>query len=93
MDSLTTTIKREHLREIIAGRKKIEYREVKPYWEKRLSGISRPFQLRLINGMSANAPEATVRIDRITQRAKRYKLKIGRVMSIKNWDRQRECPK
>ena len=32
MDKITTTIKREWLREIAAGRKRVEYREIKPYW-------------------------------------------------------------
>jgi hypothetical protein len=31
-DRITTTIEREWLAEIIAGTKKIEYREIKPYW-------------------------------------------------------------
>jgi hypothetical protein len=38
MDKLTTTIKRQWLQEIAAGRKKIEYRAIKPYWTKRLTG-------------------------------------------------------
>jgi hypothetical protein len=33
---ITTTIKREWLAEIVAGTKKIEYREIKPYWTNRL---------------------------------------------------------
>ena len=35
-DKLTTTIRRPWLSEIIAGTKKIEYRQIKPYWTKRL---------------------------------------------------------
>jgi hypothetical protein len=31
-DRITTTIEREWLAQIIAGTKKIEYREMKPYW-------------------------------------------------------------
>jgi hypothetical protein len=34
-DRITTTIKREWLAEIIAGKKKIEYRQIKPYWTER----------------------------------------------------------
>jgi hypothetical protein len=34
-DRITTTIEREWLAEIIAGTKKIEYRQIKPYWTKR----------------------------------------------------------
>jgi len=46
MQKLTTTIKREYLREIVAGRKKIEYREIKPCWKRRLDIVSAPFRLR-----------------------------------------------
>ena len=49
MDKLTTTIKREWLREIIAGRKRVEYRQLKPYWTKELATVKVPFSLR---GMS-----------------------------------------
>ena len=35
-DRITTTIKRQWLAEIIEGTKRIEYREIKPYWTKRL---------------------------------------------------------
>jgi hypothetical protein len=39
------------LREIIAKRKKVEYREIKPYWQERFAAVKAPFLLRLINGM------------------------------------------
>jgi hypothetical protein len=55
MDRITTTIKREWLSEIIEGTKKIEYREIKQYWEDKLAKVSIPFELRLINGMQKSA--------------------------------------
>lgn len=39
---ITTTIEREWLAEIIAGIKKIEYRQIKPYWTKRFEKVSGP---------------------------------------------------
>jgi hypothetical protein len=33
-DRMTTTVERQWLAEIIAGTKKIEYRQIKPYWTK-----------------------------------------------------------
>ncbi len=94
MDKLTTTIKREYLREIVAGRKRVEYREIKPYWEDRLGRVAVPFQLRLINGMSSNAPEVTVEIGRVVRssRSGTFDLHISRVVAVKNWDRRREAP-
>ena len=35
------------LRQIIAGTKKIEYHQIKPYWTKRFAKVSVPFELRL----------------------------------------------
>jgi hypothetical protein len=70
MDKLTTTIKRQWLREIVARRKKVEYREIKKYWTDRLNKVRTPFLLRLINGMIARAPEVTVRIDKVRKNAR-----------------------
>jgi len=39
---ITTTIKRQWLAEIIAGTKKSEYRQIKPYWTKRFKKVSVP---------------------------------------------------
>ena len=108
MQTLTTTIKRQWLALIIAGSKKIEYREIKPYWDERLSQYSVPFKLRMINGMSKTAPEVTVLVnkvdigyqtDRATLRASDdlyeghvYRLHIAKVLSYKNWDKKRGIP-
>ena len=94
MDTLTTTINREFLREIVAGRKTVEYRELKPYWDGRLSKVSAPFLLRLINGMSAKAPEVTVTVQQVVKnaRAQQYELHLGKVVDVRNWDRGREQP-
>jgi hypothetical protein len=47
-DRVTTTIEREWLAQIVAGTKKIEYRQIKPYWTKRFEKVSVPFELRLL---------------------------------------------
>lgn len=94
MDKLTTTIKREPLREIVAGRKRIEYREIKPYWIKRLAAISTPFTLRLINGMDAKAPEVTVIVRRVRKNSRKgyFELHLGKLVKVRNWDRVQERP-
>ena len=66
-DRITTTIERQWLAEIIAGTKKIGYRQIKPYWTKRFAKVSEPFELRLLNGMNPPVPEVTVLIHRITK--------------------------
>src|ERR1700674_4190227 len=75
-DRITTTIEREWLAQIIAGTKKIEYRQIKPYWTKRFGKVSVPFDLRLLNGMNPPVREVTVLIQKVTKdrRAGRYRL-------------------
>jgi hypothetical protein len=95
VDRITTTIEREWLAEIIAGTKMVEYREVKPYWRERLAKVSVPFELRLINGMQAHAPEVTVVVDRVRRNSqlRRYELRIRKVVSYSNWDIRRRVPR
>jgi hypothetical protein len=95
MDRLTTIIKREWLAKIITGTKRIEYREIKPYWTERLKGATVPFELRLINGMNKKAPEAILLIEKIDIGKQEsfngyfegdvYRLHIRKILSVKNW--------
>ena len=93
-ERITTTIEREWLAEIIAGTKKIEYRQIKPYWTKRFAKVSVPFELRLLNGMNPPGPEVTVLIHRITKdrRAGEYRLHIKKVLGFKHWDSDGKSP-
>jgi hypothetical protein len=94
IDKITTTIKRQWLREIAAGRKRVEYREIKPYWTKRLSRVKPPFELRLINGMQVKAPEITVLVRSVGKNVHEgcFELHIGKIISLKNWNLRREQP-
>lgn len=94
MQTLTTTIKRQWLADIVAKRKPIEYREIKPYWTKRLADVETPFLLRLINGMQPHAPEVTVEVTHVTKntRIRSYELHLGRIRNVKNWNRRTEQP-
>ncbi|MGA7292301.1 MAG: hypothetical protein WBW53_09815 [Terriglobales bacterium] len=94
-DRITTIVEREWLADIIAGTKKIEDRQIKPYWTRRFASVSVPFELRLLNGMNPAVPEATVLIHRITKdrRAGEYQLRIRKVLGFKHWDNQRQKPK
>jgi hypothetical protein len=93
-DRITTTIEREWLAEIIEGTKKIEYRQIKPYWTRRFEKVSVPFELRLLNGMNPPVPEVTVLIHRITKdHHAEYQLHIKKVLGYKHWDKRRRKPK
>jgi len=92
LPKITTTIKREWLREIAAGRKPVEYREVKPYWTKRFSEVRAPFLLRLINGMQPKAPELTVVVSRVRKKSRQYALHLGKVVDLRHWNLKLEQP-
>lgn len=85
MDKITTTIRREPLVEILSGRKVIEYREIKPYWVRRFSGVTLPFLLRVRNGMALRVADVTLRIDRIRRNSSTgyFELHIGKIVSSK----------
>lgn len=99
LDIITTTLRREPFAEIVARTKRVEYREIKPYWTKRLKAVRRPFKLVLRNGMTPPVPVLTVRIDRLTPNPHRnprrgeYELHIGRVLRVEHWDRKRSRPR
>jgi hypothetical protein len=94
-DRTTTTINREWLAQIIGGTKKIEYRQIKPYWTKRFEAVSPPVELRLLNGMIRPVPEVTVLIHKITTNRStgQYRLHVRKVLGFKHWDKLRQKPK
>lgn len=95
MDTITTTLKREFFACIVDRNKKIEYREIKPYWTSRLKKVKTPFRLVLRNGMTPPIPVLTVRIDKVVTDRRRgeYQLHIGRVLRVEHWDRKKKRPK
>ena len=78
MDVITTTLEREWFAKIAAGRKRVEYREIKPYWTKRLNGVRVPFKLVLRNGMNPPVPVLTVRIDRVQPNPPHHRWAVHR---------------
>ena len=92
LDTITTTLKRQWFAEIVDRKKRIEYREIKPYWTSRLRKITTPFRLVLRNGMSPPIPVLTVRIDKVVARGGDYELHIGRVLKVEHWDRKKRKP-
>jgi hypothetical protein len=99
VDTITTTLKREWFAKIVDGSKRVEYREIKRYWTKRLAAVKTPFVLVMRNGMTPPVPVVSVRIDRIVPsprgrvRKGNYALHIGRVLKVEHWDRKGRCPK
>jgi hypothetical protein len=88
-------IERRWFKAIVDGTKKVEYREIKPFWTKRIEPLKVPFQLRLLNGMLPPVPEAVVEVTRVVRDDARqeYQLHLGKVLGVKNWDRKAGKPK
>lgn len=89
MNTLTATIKRPWLARIIDGSKKIEYRAMSDFWYSRLDNVGPPpFRLRLINGMSPDAPEATVLVDHVDADLLEgeFRLHIQAVLETIRWN-------
>src|ERR1017187_1381600 len=99
MQTITTTLWREWFSKIVDGDKRIEYRNIKPYWTGRLRAVRVPFRLVLRNGMLPPIPVVTVRIDRVVpspwgkKRIGRYALHIDRVLKVEHWDKVKMRPK
>jgi hypothetical protein len=100
MQTITTVLKRKWFAEIVAGSKRVEYRDIRPTWTKRLRSVTVPFRLVLRNGMLPPVPVVAVRIDRIVpnpwitkKHSGSYALHIGRILKVENWDRVKKRPK
>lgn len=95
METLTMNIKRQFFAAIVAGTKRIEYRRMSPFWKRRIEPLTPPFKLRLLNGMTPPIPEAVVNVRRVARDrvAREYRLHLGRVVSVKRWDRRAQRPR
>ena len=60
MEILHLTLKKKWFDMILSGEKKEEYREIKPYWNKRLKFASFPNTIIFKNGYSKSAPTIIV---------------------------------
>jgi hypothetical protein len=90
MNTLTANIQRKWLARIIDGSKTIEYRDATKFWWNKVKRAGPPpFQLRLINGMRPDSPEATVLVDKVEsdELAGQLRFHIAKVLSTIRWDK------
>ena len=85
---LHLNLKREFFAAIAAKTKRVEYREQKPYWKKRLEG--RHFDAILFrNGYAKKAPEMLVEFKGLSRLGKGrngcYAIRLGRILKINRW--------
>jgi tetratricopeptide (TPR) repeat protein len=93
--TMTANIHREFFAAIAAGRKKVEYRAATEFWQTRIEKAGEPpFHLRIINGMTKNAPELTVGVEKVLLNVweGEYELHLGKLIDLKGWDREEEAP-
>ena len=95
--TLVMNIKRNFFADILAipRRKVIEYRDLTPYWMRRLESVGpAPFNLRLLNGMLPPVPEAIIKVERVVLDRKNKEIQFhpGRVVQVKHWNRRAEKP-
>lgn len=80
---LHLTLLRKWFDEIASGKKKIEYREIKPYWTKRLfdnEGLLKKYDFIIFkNGYSKNCPEMKVEFKGLRVR-EQYELLLGKIV-------------
>jgi ASC-1-like (ASCH) protein len=81
---LHLTLKREFFAEIVAGTKRIEYRERKKYWKTRLEG-RRYDVIQFRNGYGARVPEMTVEFAGLRRYRTYYAIRLGRILNLKRW--------
>jgi hypothetical protein len=84
---LHLTIKREYFDKIISGRKKTEYREIKPYWKKRLEGKTFS-EVQFRNGYGRDAPITRVEFKGLSKKqfmgSLHYAIQLGKILEVKN---------
>jgi len=79
---LHLTLIKKYFDLIASGKKIKEYRDIKPYWTKRLLGKSFD-EIYFKNGYSKNAPFMRVEFKGMEKRDK-YVISLGKVLEIKN---------
>ena len=90
MATLHLTLKKKWFDLILSGQKTEEYREIKPYWNKRFEKSFNKIQFR--NGYSKNAPSFTIELKEILvglgtvehgapENQKVYILKLGKILN------------
>lgn len=84
---LHLTLMKKWFDQILAGTKKIEYREIKPYWTKRLfdeNGEAIKYDFILFrNGYSKDCPEMFVEYKGIKITDK-YEILLGKIIKLNN---------
>ena len=84
LKTLHLTLHKIYFDQILSGEKKIEYREIKPYWTKRLfNNVGTPKHFDIIffkNGYSKNCRKMKVEFLGVKKGKKEYEIMLGAVL-------------
>ncbi len=85
---LQLTLFKQWFDEILAGTKKIEYREVKPFWKKRLftseGKVKEYDEILFTNGYGNNRPRMRVQFLGVREVNNKYEILLGNVIESLN---------
>ena len=85
MRILHLTLIRKWFDKIACGEKTKEFREIKPYWTKRLKGKTYD-EVWFKNGYNKNVPFMRVELKNIEEKENKYVINLGRILEIKNYN-------
>jgi hypothetical protein len=84
METLKIVIKKEWFDEIASGKKKIEYRDISPFWTSRLydkNGKKRVYDLiEFINGYNTDARRKVTKYEGFQKRGNFYNIQVGKIV-------------
>ena len=84
METLKIVIKKIYFDKIASGEKKIEYREIKPFWQSRLydaNGKKRNYDnIEFINGYNADAKRMITKFEGFFIKDNEYNIKVGKII-------------
>ena len=83
MRVLHLNLYRKYFDAILSGSKTIEYRDITPYWSKRLEGRHYDI-IKFRNGYAKIAPEMIVEYRGVDIDDGKYAIKLGQVLESKN---------
>lgn len=83
---LRLTLHRKWFNEIASGIKKEEYREIKPYWDRRI-GDKMFDEIYFRNGCSNDRPFMRVECKGIRKESNNYVILLGKIIEIQNYER------
>lgn len=83
MKILHLTLKKKWFDQIAEGIKKVEFRQIKPYWQKRIEGRQYD-EIHFRNGYQKNAPFMRVKyLGYCIKNDGLYALKLGNILELK----------